>query len=62
MSSVTVYGRHSSVFICVFVIIIYSEAVADTQDYEARSNIMWTATWALNTLFSRGKSIEIYLI
>ena len=24
----------------------------DPQDYEARSNIMWTATWALNTLVS----------
>ena len=31
-------------------------AVNDSQDYEARSNIMWTATWALNTLVSRGKS------
>lgn len=31
-------------------------AVADPQDYEARSNLMWTATWALNTLISRGKS------
>lgn len=34
------------------------KAVADTQDYEARSNIMWTATWALNTLVSRGKSTD----
>ena len=25
-------------------------AVKNPQDYEARSNIMWTATWALNTL------------
>ena len=31
-------------------------AVKDPTDYEARSNIMWTATWALNTLISRGKS------
>ncbi len=31
-------------------------AVEKPQDYEARSNIMWTATWALNTLVSRGKS------
>ncbi len=31
-------------------------AVNDPQDYEARSNIMWTATWALNTLVSRGKT------
>ncbi|MCR5600785.1 MAG: iron-containing alcohol dehydrogenase [Ruminococcus sp.] len=31
-------------------------AVENPQDYEARSNIMWTATWALNTLVSRGKS------
>lgn len=33
-------------------------AVKDPQDYEARSNIMWTATWALNTLISRGKSTD----
>ena len=31
-------------------------AVKDPQNYEARSNIMWTATWALNTLVSRGKT------
>ena len=31
-------------------------AVKNTQDYEARSNIMWTATWALNTLVAKGKS------
>ena len=31
-------------------------AVDDPEDYEARSNIMWTATWALNTLISKGKS------
>ena len=30
-------------------------AVKDSQDYEARSNIMWTATWALNTLIGCGK-------
>ncbi len=30
----------------------------EPQDYEARSNIMWTATWALNTLISRGKSTD----
>ena len=30
-------------------------AVKDAQDYEARSNIMWSATWALNTLLSCGK-------
>ncbi|MGI6011889.1 MAG: iron-containing alcohol dehydrogenase [Ruminococcus sp.] len=28
------------------------------EDYEARSNLMWTATWALNTLISRGKSTD----
>lgn len=28
------------------------------QDYEARSNIMWTATWALNTLIAKGKSTD----
>lgn len=33
-------------------------AVKDSQNYEARSNIMWTATWALNTLVSRGKSTD----
>ena len=30
-------------------------AVKNPQDYEARSNIMWTATWALNTLVGKGK-------
>jgi alcohol dehydrogenase YqhD (iron-dependent ADH family) len=30
-------------------------AVENPQDYEARSNIMWTATWALNTLIGLGK-------
>ncbi len=30
----------------------------DPQDYEARSNLMWSATWALNTLISRGKSTD----
>lgn len=33
-------------------------AVKDAQNYEARSNIMWTATWGLNTLVSRGKSTD----
>lgn len=33
-------------------------AVVNPNDYEARSNIMWTATWALNTLISRGKSTD----
>ena len=33
-------------------------AVDDPQNYEARSNIMWTATWALNTLISRGKATD----
>ena len=31
-------------------------AVKDLKNYEARSNIMWTATWALNTLVSKGKT------
>ena len=31
-------------------------AVANPTDYEARSNIMWTATWALNTLVGCGKT------
>ncbi len=40
--------------------LIHSSRIAnkDMQDYEARSNIMWTATWALNTLISRGKSTD----
>ena len=33
-------------------------AVENPQDYEARSNIMWTATWALNTLVSKGKTTD----
>lgn len=33
-------------------------AVQNPEDYEARSNIMWTATWALNTLISRGKTTD----
>ena len=33
-------------------------AVNDPNNYEARSNIMWTATWALNTLISRGKTTD----
>ena len=28
------------------------------QDYEARSNLMWTATWALNMLIAKGKSTD----
>ena len=30
----------------------------DPQDYEARSNLMWTATWALNTLVAKGKATD----
>lgn len=30
-------------------------AVKDPLNYEARSNLMWAATWALNTLIGRGK-------
>lgn len=33
-------------------------AIDNPEDYEARSNIMWSATWALNTLISRGKSTD----
>lgn len=33
-------------------------ASKNPQDYEARSNIMWTATWALNTLVAKGKSTD----
>lgn len=40
--------------------IIHSSRIAarNPQDYEARSNIMWTATWALNTLISKGKTTD----
>lgn len=31
-------------------------AIKNPEDYEARSNIMWDATWALNTLVGKGKS------
>ena len=39
-------------------------AVKNPRDYEARSNIMWTATWALNTLVAMGKSTdwEVHMI
>lgn len=33
-------------------------AVKDPQNYEARSNIMWAATWALNTLIAKGKKTD----
>ena len=33
-------------------------AVRDMQNYEARSNIMWAATWALNTLIACGKDTD----
>ena len=40
--------------------LIYSAriAVKDPTDYEARSNIMWTATWALNTFVAMGKDTD----
>lgn len=40
--------------------VLHSSRIAakNPQDYEARSNLMWTATWALNTLVSRGKSTD----
>lgn len=39
-------------------------AVKNPQDYEARSNIMWTATWALNTLIGQAKDQdwEVHMI
>lgn len=39
-------------------------AVQNPMDYEARSNIMWAATWGLNTLLSRGKTTdwEVHMI
>lgn len=33
-------------------------AVKNPEDYEARSNIMWDATWALNTLIAMGKPTD----
>lgn len=39
-------------------------AVENPKDYEARSNIMWIATWALNTLVEKGKTTdwEVHMI
>lgn len=39
-------------------------AIRDPRNYEARSNIMWTATWALNTLLKMGKTTdwEVHMI
>lgn len=38
--------------------VVHSSLIAaqNPTDYEARSNIMWTATWALNTLIAKGKT------
>lgn len=33
-------------------------AVENPEDYEARSNIMWIATWALNTFVAKGKDTD----
>ncbi len=40
--------------------LIHSSRIAakDSQNYEARSNIMWIATWALNTLVAQGKTTD----
>lgn len=40
--------------------VIHSSRIAnkDPQNYEARSNLMWTATWALNTLVAKGKTTD----
>lgn len=40
--------------------VIHAGRIANknTQDYEARSNIMWAATWALNTLIAKGKTTD----
>ena len=40
--------------------LLHSSRIAnkDPQNYEARSNIMWTATWALNTLVAKGKTTD----
>lgn len=33
-------------------------AIKNPNDYQARSNIMWISTWALNTLVAKGKSTD----
>ncbi|MDE6760036.1 MAG: iron-containing alcohol dehydrogenase [Lachnospiraceae bacterium] len=40
--------------------VIHSSRIVnkDMQNYEARSNLMWTATWALNTLVAKGKTTD----
>ncbi|MDE6776302.1 MAG: iron-containing alcohol dehydrogenase, partial [Oscillospiraceae bacterium] len=40
--------------------LIYSSriAVENPENYEARSNIMWVATWALNTMVAKGKTTD----
>lgn len=40
--------------------LIHSSEIAlkKPTDYEARSNIMWIATWALNTLVAKGKATD----
>ena len=40
--------------------VVHSSRIANKnpQDYEARSNIMWSATWALNTLVAKAKSTD----
>jgi len=40
--------------------VVHSSRIAlkNPEDYEARSNIMWTATWALNTLIEQGKTTD----
>ena len=40
--------------------LIHSTRIAaeDPKNYEARSNIMWIATWALNTFVAKGKSTD----
>lgn len=46
--------------------IIHSSRIAakNLEDYEARSNLMWDATWALNYLIGKGKSQdwEVHMI
>lgn len=40
--------------------LVHSSRIAaeNPEDYEARSNIMWSATWALNTFVAMGKSTD----
>ena len=33
-------------------------AVQNPEDYEARANLMWTSSWAINNFIKLGKTVE----